>query len=266
MDKLLTPSTAMIFAAGFGKRMLPLTSHTPKPLIRVNGKPLIEYNLQLLEKWGVEKVIINSHHLSNQIMDYIDSYKSAMDISVIYEKYILETGGAIVNALDMIGEKPFLTLNSDVIIVDKNNDLMPNILNNWNHEQMDALMVLHDKSKAFGYDSKGDFDIDANSNIIKAEHCNHKYVFTGLMLLKPEIFCNMDLESFSVYKDFLKPQYMDKNGIHSKIKAVINSGDWFHVGTQENIKTAEIIYKKTIILSFLKNLTTTQNKTSEVIK
>lgn len=243
--KPFRPKSAMIFAAGFGTRMQPLTKTTPKPLIKVKGKALLDYNIELLEKWGVENVVINTHYRASQIVEHLQSYKGSLNIKIIFEDPILETGGGVLNALEYLGSDPFLTMNSDVILIDKQNDMMSKICENWDPNLSDALMVLHNCDDAVGYDGKGDFNISEDQNIVKTankEHAitKHDFVFTGIMLSKPEIFKDAPQGSFSIYKDFLKPKYIDEAGIHKKIKAVTNTGDWYHVGSPENIMQAQV--------------------------
>lgn len=235
----LKPKTAMIFAAGFGKRMQPLTKTTPKPLIKVNGKALLDYNLELLEKWGFENVIINTHYLAEQIEEHLKNYQGSLNVKTIFEDPILETGGGIVNALDLLGDQPFLTINSDIILIDKHNNMMSEICENWNPDFTDVIMVLNDCSSAVGYNGTGDFNVNENGNILKTDAEKHDYVFSGIMLSKPEAFKSAPLEPFSVYRDFLKQKYIDESGVHSKIKGVINTGDWYHVGAVDHIKQAE---------------------------
>src|ERR1700712_506823 len=106
---------AMILAAGKGERLRPLTLHTPKPLVRVGGVPLIEYHLRALEAAGVAEVVINHAWLGQQIEDYLgDGQHLGLSISYSPEGEPLETGGGIFRALPLLGDKPFLVVNGDI--------------------------------------------------------------------------------------------------------------------------------------------------------
>ena len=104
---------AIILAAGFGKRLLPLTEDQPKPLLEIKGKKLIEYSIDFLRENNITEIIINSHYLYEKVSDFIN--KKYSKISISYEKNILDTGGGILNALDFFKGENFLVLNSDTI-------------------------------------------------------------------------------------------------------------------------------------------------------
>jgi NDP-sugar pyrophosphorylase family protein len=108
--------TAMVLAAGFGKRLKPITDNLPKPLVLYNGKPMIEYVLSKLENFGIKKIIINSHYLHEKMQDYFQNRKSLAKIILLYEKNILGTGGALKNALPyLIDTNTIILHNADVI-------------------------------------------------------------------------------------------------------------------------------------------------------
>lgn len=107
---------ALIFAAGLGERMRPLTDHTPKPLLPVNGKPLIVWHLEKLAAAGVHYVVINTSHLAEQFPDTLgDGSRWGLRIRYAYEGTTpLETGGGMLNALPLLGNAPFIAVNGDI--------------------------------------------------------------------------------------------------------------------------------------------------------
>ena len=106
----------MILAAGFGKRILPLTLKKPKPLLKIGKETLLSNTLKFLKLYGIEKVVINVHYLESQIIDYIRKNKFDIDIKIIKEKNkILDTGGGVLNAINLFGKKNFLIINPDTI-------------------------------------------------------------------------------------------------------------------------------------------------------
>ena len=233
------PETAMVFAAGFGKRMKHLTEKIPKPLIKVNGKCLLDYALDNVAEAGIKKVVVNTHYLADQVKEHVRNRDKLPKISISHEDAILETGGGIVKALMRLGEKPFFTINSDVILTSGATNFFKRIVQAWNPETMDALMLLQNTSKAIGYDGSGDFNLSDDGHLIKpiSEKCD--YVFTGVMLIKPDIFKGVDEKPFSVYRDFLHPRYHHKDGSLSRVFGVVHDEKWIHVGTPESIKDAE---------------------------
>lgn len=238
-DNTLVADTAMVFAAGFGKRMKPLTDKTPKPLIKVNNKCLLDYTLDNLAEAGIKKAVVNTHYLAAQIHNHIQNRSGFPKILLSHEEDILETGGGIVKALLKLGNKPFFTVNSDVIITNSENNFFQRLSNNWQPEKMDALMLLNKTKEAIGYDGEGDFNLSEDGHLIKPFNGKCDYVFTGVMLIKPEIFKDMEEKPFSIYKDFLHTKYHHNDGTLSRICGVVHDSKWIHVGTPEGIKEAE---------------------------
>ena len=238
--------TAMLLAAGFGTRMRPLSDNCPKPLLKLANKCLIDWTLDRLRLDGISRFIINSHYLFEQITSH---FADQNDVQIIYEKQILETGGGVKNALSLLGDKPFFVVNTDTIITNaenindngKNLSIVKQMQKIWydkiNHGNIDLLLLLHDRKMAFGYDGKGDFDLD-DKGFIKRRQKNMlaEYVFTGTQIIDPCIFENSPDGAFS-----LNILY-DKAITKGRLKSVINNGGWYHIGTVKNLKSASTIF------------------------
>jgi MurNAc alpha-1-phosphate uridylyltransferase len=238
-----TLDTALIFAAGKGTRMRHLTEKTPKPLIQVQNKTLLKYNIDNLYAAGITRMIINAYYLADNIIKYVDSIRSSypdIEFFISEETEELETGGGLIQALPLIDRDYFFTVNSDVIFVD--NDTTPHIINRmqeqWNPNNMDILMLLHSHNTAIGYDKDhGDFKLDGMDIYRPIDILKLQYVYTGTQIISYSIFDGMDKHKFSlseIYKSRINPEY-NLTGI----KAIENDGNWLHVGTPENIKDAE---------------------------
>jgi len=238
-DSSFFPDTAMIFAAGFGKRMRPITNKIPKSLVKVNGKCLLDYALDNIAEAGIQKAVVNTHYLAEQIEQHLKERNKLPNVLISHEEVILETGGGIVKALLRLGDKPFFTINSDVIITSGQTHLFKRMADMWNPEIMDALMLLQDTKKAVGYDGQGGFNLADDGHLIKPENDKCDYVFTGVMLIKPDIFKDMEEKPFSVYRDFLHQKYHHNDGSLSRVFGLAHDSKWLHVGTPENIKEAE---------------------------
>lgn len=233
-----SPKTAMLFAAGFGKRMLPITETTPKPLVKVAGKPLIDYGISTLKQAGVKNIVVNTHHLSDKIATYI---KNLNDNSIIisHEKEILETGGGIVNALPLLGDEPIFTLNSDIILMSDKEPALKSLCDLWDPKKMDALMLVVPLAKTVGYDGNGDFNLTKDGRIIKPNAKSFDYVFTGAMIIKTSIFKTVAKKPFSVFKDFLYKNNLQEDGSLKNVYGTIHNQKWLHIGTKEGINLAE---------------------------
>lgn len=231
---------AMILAAGYGKRMLPLTSHTPKPLVKINNKSLLEHSLDKLQNAGIKNVVINTHHIHSKILKFVKSLDRKID--VIYEEEILDTGGGVLNAIKAgkVGKNnlPFFVINGDSYWIEKQSIII-NLSNFWDSKKMDILLLLKKKEDLYGYAGLGDFTFQKESNYfgnINNYTSNRNLVYTGVQLLNPQIFKNIKKKIFSLKEIFKKAMEKDK------LYGLIDNNKWFHVG---NMKTLhEINFKK----------------------
>ena len=230
------PETAMIFAAGLGTRMLPLTEDTPKPMVEVCGKPIIDYRIDQLKEIGVKKIIINTFHLADKIKEHLSNVKD-VEIIISHEDERLETGGGLVKALEYLGDEPFYVSNSDVILIDRNSNALERLAKTWDAEKMDMLFLMHPIERAIGYHGNGDFDLDKNGQIMVASSEKKPFVFTGMQILNPKVLEGYKAEPFSLSEIFMKAK--NENGFLDRVYGIINEGDWLHIGTVEDIKVAE---------------------------
>src|SRR5208282_5902917 len=133
--------TAMVLAAGYGTRLKPLTDRTPKPLVPVAGKPMIEYALDQLRTYGIAEVIINVSHLKDQLTAYIANVRG-LRIKISEETEPLETGGGLKKALPLLGNEPIFTLNSDIIWRDEKESALDRLTRQWDDAKMDVLLLV----------------------------------------------------------------------------------------------------------------------------
>lgn len=237
----LSITKAMLFAAGFGKRMHPLTHTTPKPLIKVAGKTLLDHNLDHLAANGIQDVVVNTHYLADQVHNHVAKRLAAKQpphIIISHEKEeILETAGGIIYALPHIGKTPFFSINGDIIWLDATQPHIPNTLeamdNFYDENTMDILMLLHPKETAIGYDGTGDFHLSNDGYIERPKPGTPAdYVFTGMQILHPRIFKGLTCKPFSMREIYF-------NHPNIRIRAIVNEGKWLHIGTKEGVKEAE---------------------------
>ncbi len=184
---------AMILAAGFGKRLLPLTKQTPKPLLELKGKKLLQYSIEFLLSNKINDIIINTHYLSKQIEDFI--HHNFPKIVISYEKNILDTGGGIMNAISFFQGEDFLVLNSDTVWTLRYQKELSRLIEIFENGKSKAALLLAKKENSFDQNFMGDFDLD-NKNFITKK--NKQYIFTGCQLLNPNIFENYKKKIFSM--------------------------------------------------------------------
>lgn len=229
--------TAMILAAGLGTRMRPLTDHKPKPMIEVAGRTLIDRALDQLERYGIEQVVVNTAYKADMLEAHL-AQRHSPPIIISRESEPLETGGGIANALPLLGDEPFLSLNSDTICLDGKTSALACMQVAWNPDLMDVLMLLHPVECAIGYDGKGDFLIGDDGLIRRrTPESTAPYVFTGVQILHPRLFTDCPTAPFSM--NILYDRLREASGAYPRIGAVIHEGDWLHVGDPKGIKQAE---------------------------
>lgn len=226
------PKDAMVMAAGFGKRMRPLTDNLPKPLVPVLGKPLIDYSLDLLAESGVEQAVVNSHYLAEMLEGYLQQRKVPPHIIISREDGILETGGGIKNALKLFDSEEFFVVNSDVVCISGKVPVLQRLWQNFDVANMDALLLLHKVENAVGYNGDGDFFIEEGGSL-RRRLAGEKapFVFTGVQIISRQLFADSPDGAFS-----LNVLY-NRNLV--RIGALVHDGNWLHVGSEQELKQAE---------------------------
>ena len=192
---------AMILAAGFGKRIHPLTIKHPKPLLKIGNETLLSNTLKFLELFGIEQVVVNVHYLGEQIVDYINKNKFNLTINIVQEKgKILNTGGGVLNAINYFLNEPFLIINPDTIWNShylKELKLMEKTL--FENKKRKCSLLVVNKEKSFDQSFKGDFNLK-NNLITRKDRDNLNCIYTGLQIIKPEVFNGLSEEVFSINK------------------------------------------------------------------
>src|SRR5690349_24442282 len=160
------PETAMIMAAGLGKRMRPLTATRPKPLIEVHGKALLDHVLEKLRAAGVRRVVVNVHYLADALEAHLASREHGLEVAISDERgRLMETGGGLIKALPLIDADPFLALNSDNLWIDGPADTIRLLASQWDDSRMDALLLLVPQARALNHRGMGDFHMDRAGRI-----------------------------------------------------------------------------------------------------
>lgn len=230
---------AMILAAGLGTRMRPLTETLPKPLIPVAGKPLIDWNLDWLAAAGIEQVVINTSYRAAQLEAHLAA-RNTPHITISREDFPpLETGGGVVKALPMLGDGPFLTMNSDAIFITDPAQPHPitRLVSAWT-DDLDFLMLLVPVTQAHGWVGQGDFLMDEVGRIRKPRAGEAApYIFTGVEIIHPRVFANAPTGAFSL-SQLWKARANDQ-GWYQNIRAVVYEGAWLNVGDLAGLHSAE---------------------------
>ena len=232
----------MVLAAGLGTRMRPLTDTTPKPLIKVAGRPLLDHVLDRLADANVERAVVNVHYLAEQIIAHTAS-RTAPRVTISDERgLLLGTGGGVVKALGDLGAAPFFHINSDTIWID---GVMPNLTrlaNAFDPAAMDALLLLAPTTGSIGYAGRGDFAMAPDGRLTRrAEREVAPFVYAGAAILSPSLFKDAPQGEFSLTDLF------DRAAAAGRLHGLRLEGLWMHVGTPEAVGEAEAAIGKSAL-------------------
>ena len=191
----------MILAAGLGKRMRPLTLKTPKPLLEIGGRTLLERAINLFINHGVEEITVNVHHLANQIEELISDLKSDVKIKISNEKdLLLDTGGGVKKGAKDFKNNPFFVINPDTLWSDKYSEDVKSLEKEYFKNKRPCLLLVR-KELSLDNSFKGDFNLK-NNLISKDEH--NQFIFTGLQIMKNDNLAFLNKNVFSMNEVWTK--------------------------------------------------------------
>jgi len=227
--------SAMVMAAGIGKRMRPLTATRPKPLVRVAGKALIDHSLDRIEAAGIGHVVVNVHYLADALEAHLSAQKRSFTIAVSDERsQLLETGGGMMKALPLLTGDPILIVNSDNIWTDGPQDSIQNLARHWDDARMDALLLVIRQASAAGHGGKGDFHMDPNGQLSRRKPARvAPFVYTGIQLVSRRLLEGAPDGAFST--NIL----WDRAIAAGRLYGLAHMGQWFDVGTPAAIAPTE---------------------------
>jgi MurNAc alpha-1-phosphate uridylyltransferase len=221
----------MVLAAGLGERMRPATLTTPKPLLDVGGQKLIDWSLDRLRDQRVERIVVNTHWLPDQIETHL---KSLPNVEISYEPTRLETGGGLVRALPRLGEKPFLVLNSDTIVLDGPTPFLQRMAAAWDDEKMDALLLVIAAPRTHAQVGVGDVTMDPLGRLQFRQPARvAPFVCAGAYLYHPRLFDGAREEPFSVVRLWRRAAEA------GRLYGLVHDGAWFTVGTPDELTVAQ---------------------------
>jgi len=229
--------TAMLMAAGLGKRMRPLTATRPKPLVRVAAQLLIDHALAGIEAAGIQRTVVNVHYLADSVAAHLKARarRTGADYIVSDERdLLLETGGGLMKAAPLLGDAPFLCANSDNIWIDGPRGSIRLLAERWDDAAMDALLLLIPQARAHCHSGSGDFHMDANGRLSRRKPSHvAPFVFTGVQILSPRLLVDPPGPVFST--NILWNRAIEAG----RAFGLSHPGLWFDVGTPAAIPVTE---------------------------
>lgn len=229
------PTRAMVLAAGLGKRMRPVSVTTPKPLIEVAGRTLIDHGLDALERAGVEQVVVNVHYLADQLQSHLARRRRPAIVISDERAQLMDTGGGVAKALPVLGDAPFYLLNSDSFWIEGARPNLDWLASAWRDAEMDALLLVAATVHAIGYQGRGDFRMDPAGRLTRrAERDVAPFAYSGAAILSPRLFEGRPDGAFSLNRLF------DRAMEGGRLFGVRLDGTWLHIGTPGALGEAEL--------------------------
>lgn len=229
------PHTAMVLAAGLGTRMRPLTDATPKPLLKVRGKALIDRLLDPLAEAGVKRIIVNVHYLAEQVEAHVLA-RTGMKVVISDERgEVLETGGALAKARPLLGDDPVFVINTDAFWAPEAADPFRELAEAFDPQTEDERLLLADTERALGFDGAGDFFLGGMNRLTRrGEATSAPWAYAGVRIMKPQLYDGLAAERFSALKiwDGLIP--------HGRLAGHPLDRFWLHVGDPKALADAEM--------------------------
>jgi len=231
-------NTALIFAAGKGARMEEFTENTPKPLLFVWGKTLIDHILTKLVAYGIKRVIVNTHYLSNQVEEHLSLWKNRFeDVILLREETLLDTGGTLASAREFVEDHPFFAINGDVLWQERSGPSLGYLDQLWDQRKKPVLALIP-REKAWGYEGRGDFFCNNQGEVELKPHKRAlaPYVFGGIQIVDPYYLDPGFLEALRLTPPFPATDLWSKLIKDKALLGCVFPDPWYHIGDKKALK------------------------------
>jgi MurNAc alpha-1-phosphate uridylyltransferase len=228
-------TTAMVLAAGLGKRMRPITDTMPKPLVKIAGKTLLDRGLDSLADVGVEKAVVNVHYFPEQIAAHVLRRRAPTVLISDESERLLDSAGGIAKALPELGPQPFYIVNADTFWIDRGEPNLLRLARTWDAEKMDILLMLADPGSATGHSGGTDFLLKPDGRLSRSAGAPQGLIYAGAAIVSPHIFAKAKPEPHSLNV------YFDRAIGADRLYGMRMEGHWITVGTPEAIAPAEAV-------------------------
>jgi MurNAc alpha-1-phosphate uridylyltransferase len=236
------PKAAMVFAAGRGERMRPITATLPKPLIEVAGQSLIDRCLDRFAQDGVESAVVNVHWLADQIEAHLAGRTRPQIVISDERALLLDQGGGIKKVATLFGREPFFVCNTDAFWLEGPRSNLKRLAECFDPAAMDAILLVASSPGAVGIDWPGDFTMNSLGQLRKRQERHvAPFVYTGVGILKPELFDGVEDEVFGLGR------LLFRAAERGRLYGVRLDGLWLHVGRPETIAEAELAIENSVI-------------------
>ncbi|MBI1308423.1 MAG: NTP transferase domain-containing protein [Proteobacteria bacterium] len=227
-------TTAMILAAGMGTRLRPLTDNTPKPLIEVGGEPVIGRMMRLLHGAGIGRVVINTHYMAEALREGVLACAPAgLEVLFSHEEVLLETGGGLKKALPLLGEAPFLVVNSDEVWCEDKAPFLKGLMEAFDPASHDALLTVVPKARTESYQPLGDFQMGNDKRLSRGgAREGWDFVYVGVHVTHPAFIASEQGQAFGLMR--IWEPAMQEGRLHG----YLYDNDWADMGTHAGLHHA----------------------------
>lgn len=233
---MISPTHAMVLAAGLGTRMRPLTDDRPKPLLELDGRSLLHHALDRLRDAGIRNLVVNAHYYPDQVAAAVAAHPTGA--RVLREEVLLETGGGVTTALPHLGADPFVVVNGDAFWLDGPTPALRRLSAAFDPSEMDALLLLVRTSQVDGETGRGDFLLDPLGRARRPrERELAPYLFGGVQILSPALFADAPPGPFSLNRIY------DRALGAGRLFGLVHDGAWFHLSTPRDLDRAETMLR-----------------------
>jgi len=224
-------ASAMVLAAGLGTRMRAADEARPKPLVELCGKPLIDWVLERVHRAGIQNIVVNTHYKADLIQAHLADRPG---VRISREETLLETGGGVKKALPLLGDGPFLVVNSDAIWLDGPQPALDRLIAAWRPDAMDLMLMLQPTTWVTGYQGLGDYSMDPLGQARRRTELEvAPYIFAGAHIATAALFDDTPDGPFSLNAIF------DKAEEAERLFGMAHDGEWYHVGSPSALARAE---------------------------
>jgi N-acetyl-alpha-D-muramate 1-phosphate uridylyltransferase len=229
--------SAMIMAAGKGTRMMPLTADRPKPLIQVAGVALLDHVIAHLRDADIDAIVINTHYRADQVEAHMQQYVKDFDVQISDERDLLrDTGGGLIKALPLIQSDPFVSVNADNWWTDIGQNAFTRLIDEWDDNRMDVLMLLIPFADANNTQGEGDFDMNKQGQLSRRQaDTQGAYVWTGIQMMAKRLLVDPPSKVFSTNI------FWNRAIAKGRGYGLVHVGLWFDVGYPAAIAMTEDI-------------------------
>jgi N-acetyl-alpha-D-muramate 1-phosphate uridylyltransferase len=226
------PKSAIVLAAGFGKRMLPLTERIPKPLLVISGKTVLGRSIDHLREAGLDRIVVNAAHLGEKVAEFIKDLRDER-VMLSAEDEPLETGGGVVKALPLLGADPFYVINGDSVWIDGMKSPLLRLAESWDSDRMDVLLMLMPIAWVPNFSGLGDFIMDQDGRLERRQEAVvAPYAYMGLSIINPALLDDAPTGAFSLNWLYDRAQEA------GRLFGVPHDGLWYHISTPEDLEIA----------------------------